>query len=158
MRPDRVRIALDSSVLVALLDPRDLWHARASELQSALLQRQTSPIYFDCVVAEAVSAAVRRLHEKGHSGDVQALLDRLSTQVTRETLTWILPDVPRLYSEVLDLIRTSSGELNFNDALIALACRERDIPAIASFDADFDRVIWLKRMATLADVTVEGDG
>jgi predicted nucleic acid-binding protein len=40
--------------------------------------------------------------------------------------------------------------LNFNDALISLACRERNIPAIASFDADFDQVAWLHRLATPA--------
>ena len=50
------------------------------------------------------------------------------------------------------MMRGSSGELNFNDALIALACREREIPAIASFDADFDRVDWLRRIAGPEDV------
>ena len=63
-----------------------------------------------------------------------------------------MKDVPRLYPHVLDLIRASSGELNFNDALIAIACRERDIPGIASFDADFDHVTWLQRVAEPADV------
>ena len=80
------------------------------------------------------------------------MLDRLNAQVPRETITWILPDVPHLYSKVLDLIRSSSGELNFNDALIALACRERGVPAIASFDADFDHVAWLRRLAWSEDV------
>lgn len=69
------------------------------------------------------------------------------------THTWIFPDVPHLYPEGLDLIRSSSGALNFVDALIAPACRERDIPAIASFDADFDQVGWLRRLARPEDVT-----
>jgi len=42
--------------------------------------------------------------------------------------------------------------MNFNDALIALACRERGIPAIASFDADLDQVAWLSRLACPEDV------
>ncbi len=46
----------------------------------------------------------------------------------------------------------SIGALNFNDALIALACRERGIPSIASFDADFDQVPWLRRLARPEDV------
>jgi predicted nucleic acid-binding protein len=75
------------------------------------------------------------------------LLDRLNDQVTGDAITWVLPDIPRLYPEVLTLIRSSSGALNFNDALIALACRERGIAAIASFDADFDGVPWLQRLA-----------
>jgi predicted nucleic acid-binding protein len=43
--------------------------------------------------------------------------------------------------------------MNFNDALIALACRERSIPAIASFDADFDDIAWFKRLHRPDDVT-----
>jgi predicted nucleic acid-binding protein len=50
------------------------------------------------------------------------------------------------------LIRSSTGELNFNDGLIALACRERQIRLLASFDRDFDRIPWLIRVATPADV------
>ena len=49
-------------------------------------------------------------------------------------------------------MQSSGGALNFNDALIALACRERGIPAIASFDADFDQVSWLQRLARPEDV------
>lgn len=109
-------------------------------------------LFFDCVAAEAISAAVRRLHEKDRLAEVEALLDRLNAQVPLETITWILPDVPRLYSAALALIRSSRGALNFDDALIALACQERGIPAIASFDADFDQVAWLRRLARPEDV------
>ena len=49
-------------------------------------------------------------------------------------------------------MRTSDGELNFNDGLIALACRERQIRLLASFDQDFDRLPWLIRVATPAEV------
>jgi predicted nucleic acid-binding protein len=62
-------------------------------------------------------------------------------------------DVPRLFNEIVDLVRSSSGELNFNDALIALSCYEREITAVASFDADFDRVPWLMRLARPEDVS-----
>lgn len=80
------------------------------------------------------------------------LLDRLNDQVPAEAMTWILPDVPRLYPKVLNLIRSSSGRLGFNAAVIALACRERGIPAIGGFDADFDQVPWLHRLARPEDV------
>jgi len=139
-------------VLVGLINPRDLWRGRALALRDALLATGADLLYFDCVVTESISAAARRLHEKGRLAEVEALLDRLNTQVPDDTITWVLPDVPHLYPEVLDLIRSSSGALNFNDALIALACRERNIPAIASFDADFDQVAWLRRLARPEDV------
>ncbi len=63
----------------------------------------------------------------------------------------LYPDLPNLYDEVVALVEQTDGELNFNDALIALSCRNRNIPWLASFDADFDRVDWLKRIASPID-------
>jgi predicted nucleic acid-binding protein len=147
-----MRVVVDASVLVGLINPRDLWRKQALALRQALLDAGNELLYFDCVVAEAVSAAVRRLHEKGRTSEVEMLMDRLDSQAAPADITWILPDVPDMYPNILALIRSSSGELNFNDALIALACRQRDIPAIASFDADFDRIPWLRRLAQPADI------
>ena len=141
-----MNVALDASVLVALLNPNDVWHDRALALQEAVMHAKATVVYFDCAVAESISAVARRLHEKGRSVEVERLLEQLETQVPRDLITWILPDVPRLYGEAIGLVRSSQGELNFNDALISLACRERHIEAIASFDPDFDKVTWLKRV------------
>ena len=63
----------------------------------------------------------------------------------------MLPDVPVLYDDVVELVRSSRGELNFNDALIALSCHHRGIPWIASFDRDFDSVSWLQRLGKPED-------
>ena len=148
-----MQIVIDSSVLVGMLVPNDLWHLRAVELWKAIKAAGHEGLFLDCVAAESISVATRRLQEKGRVSDVEPLLDHLNIQVPHEAITWILPDVPHLYPEVLDLIRSSSGALNFNDALIALACRERGIPAIASFDDDFDQVPWLRRLARPEDVS-----
>jgi predicted nucleic acid-binding protein len=148
-----VEVVIDSSVLVGLLVPNDLWHSHAVALWEAIKAAGHVGLFLDCVAAESISVATRRLQEKGRLADVQLLLDRLNVQVPSEAITWVLPDVPHLYPAVLDLIRSSSGALNFHDALIALACRERSIPAIASFDADFDQVGWLRRLARPEDVT-----
>lgn len=147
-----MQIAVDTSVLVAWLNHDDVWNTQATVLKNFFLETGVQPTYFDCVVAEALSAATRRLHEKKRGHEVATLFTRLETLVPVALITWILPDVPRLYSAALDLMCASSGELNFNDVLIALACREREIPAIASFDADFDQVAWLKRMAEPDDL------
>jgi predicted nucleic acid-binding protein len=49
-----------------------------------------------------------------------------------------------LYLDVV--ISESNGVLNFNDALIAITARKLNVEQIASFDADFDQVSWLKRL------------
>jgi predicted nucleic acid-binding protein len=147
-----MRVALDSSVLVGLINPQDTWHRQAHSLRNALVALDASLVYFDCVTTEAASAAVRRLHEKGKHAEIDALLDRLHTQAPSNALTWILPDTPRLYQAAFDLMRSSSGALNFNDALIALACRERGITELASFDPDFDAIPWLHRITDPRDL------
>jgi predicted nucleic acid-binding protein len=147
-----MRIAIDSSVLVGLINPLDTWRQQALTLRAAFVAADANLIYFDCVAAEAASAATRRLHEKGRLAEVAALLDRLHAQVPSNALTWILPDTPRLYQAAFDLMRSSSGALNFNDALIALACREREITELASFDPDFDAIPWLHRITDPQDL------
>jgi predicted nucleic acid-binding protein len=147
-----MQIGIDTLVILGLLDSQDVWHTPAVNLQRVMAAAGLEPVYFDCTLAEAISAMARRLREKHREVELPALLDRLLADFPAEAITWILPDVPRLYSQVMELIRLSAGELNFNDGLIALACRERSISALASFDRDFDSISWLIRVAVPEDV------
>ncbi len=147
-----MKIAIDTTVLVGLFVPNDTWHLRALALFEALEAGRHKPVFFDCVMGEALSVAIRRLYEKHLTEEVEPFLDRVESRIPSSALNWLFPDVPRLYGDILALIRQSGGELNFNDALIALGCRERAIEAIASFDADFDRVPWLHRVAEPDDL------
>jgi len=148
-----VNIVIDSSLVLALLVPNDKWHQQSLVLLDMLEDNGYTSIYLDCVASEAVSAAIRRLHEKQLYSEIPKLFERLESIVTADRLTWVLPDVPRLYTEILDLMRASSGALNFHDALIALACRDRQISLIASFDADFDQIHWLRRLSAPQDLS-----
>lgn len=148
-----MRVAIGSSVLAGLINPLDHWHDQALALHDALIAIKAEMVFFDCVTTETVSAVSRRLQEKKCLDEIDRMLDRLDVRVPLNRLSWILPDVPRLYGQALGMIRSSSGALNFNDALIALACRERGIPAIASFDGDFDQVDWLQRLAAPEDIS-----
>ena len=106
-----------------------------------------------CVLAESISTMARRTQERRRAADLDLLLTRLLTDYPRDNIMWVLPDVPLLYSEIVGLVRSSGGELNFNDALIALSCRHRGIPLIASFDRDFDHVAWLRRISHPDDIS-----
>jgi predicted nucleic acid-binding protein len=145
-------VAIDTSVLIGLIDARDVWHHAALQLETALHVAQWTPVHFDCTMTEALSTLARRLREQRRVQELPELFTRLEATLPPAQLTWLLPDVPRLYGQVLALIRSSEGELNFHDGLIALACRERQIRRLASFDRDFDRLPWLIRVATPADV------
>jgi predicted nucleic acid-binding protein len=144
-----MRVAIDTSVLVALFVPDDTWRLQAEALVHDLRQRRASIVYFDCVVAEALSAAVRRLHERRQSHRIPAVLERFRHELPGAAITWILRDTERLGEPILALVEQSNGDLNFHDALIALACQERETPVIASFDPDFDQIPWLTRLVSI---------
>lgn len=59
-----MQVAVDSSILVGLLNPDDRWHEAAVCLRQALLDDDKELFYFDRVVAEAASTAIRRLYKK----------------------------------------------------------------------------------------------
>lgn len=67
-------------------------------------------------------------------------------------ITWISGASQRLYNQVLDLVRSSAGTLNFHDSLIVLICREQGISVLVSFDQDFDQINWLTRVSRAAEV------
>ncbi len=152
-----LRVGLDTSFVLGLIDDQDLWHSQARQLQIALEAADLQTFIFDCVLAEVVSALARRTHEKRRSSGYPELVGRLRARFPTKTITWLYPDLPAHYDEVLALVEASAGELNFNDALIAVSCQKRAIPFLASFDADFDRAKHLTRLSQPSDLTGEQD-
>jgi hypothetical protein len=55
------------------------------------------------------------------------------------------------HNERTGALRTH-GELHVHDRRMALACRERQRRLLASVDGDCDRLAWLPRVATPAEV------
>ena len=139
-------VVIDTSVLVGLIDNQDTWHDAAWALQNSLKAVQARLIYFDCVVNEAVSVLARRAKERKHADQFPDLLERILSQVPQESITWISVAVRRLYPQIMDLVRDTSGELNFHDALIASGCRDLGFKWIATFDSDFDQITWVNRL------------
>ncbi len=62
------------------------------------------------------------------------------------------PDVPALQNGSVELVRSSQGAPNVNDALIALPCHHCGIPFIANSDRDSDELPWLRKRATPHDL------
>ena len=142
---------VDSNILIALVDRQDKWHLHATELLGKLNTSQINIVYFDCVLNETISVLARRSEEQKRFEQFPDLLDQLSKQVPEGLITWISGETKRLYREILELIRTTNAALNFNDALIALVCRELEIKTLVSFDKDFDNIGWLSRVAQIED-------
>lgn len=147
-----VRVALDTSFIIGLTDNQDVWYAQAQQLRPMLDTADVQIHVFDCVLAEVVSALARRFHERRRTGQLSDRLTQLTAQFPTSALVWVYPDLPKLYDDVIALVDQTGGELNFNDALIALACQQRGIGLLASFDGDFDNLPWLKRISQPTDL------
>lgn len=152
-----IRVVLDTVMLAALLDSRDKWHEAAVVLRDALKTAHAEVFYLDPVINEVVSVLARRLAEQRRIEQLTGVLDNLEQLAPIDRITWISPHTPLLYPRVLTLVRTHAGELNFHDALIALACEQLGIRYIASFDRDFDRIEWLTRLQQPDDVPLATD-
>lgn len=101
---------------------------------------------------EAISVLARRTREQKRPEQLDALLDQLARLIPVSDITWVSGEIQRVYDEVVGLVRSSAGELNFHDALISLICREQGIGVLISFDQDFDQVDWLTRAGSAAEV------
>lgn len=143
---------IDANVLVGLLDERDKWHNTAVALRDELDRADAELVYFDCVLNETISVLARRTREQERPEQFDALLDQLTCLIPVSDITWISGEIQRLYDQVIELVRSSSGELNFHDALIALICHEQGVSVLVSFDQDFDQIGWLTRVGRAAQV------
>jgi len=137
---------LDSSFLVALIDEKDKWRNTAVLIQKALKKKKARLVYLDCAVNEMIRVIARRLEEKGRSQEFTSALQKMEQAIPAKRITWMYPEVRRLYPEILIVIKEHEGKLNFHDALMVIAAREMDIPHIVSFDQDFDEVEGIERI------------
>jgi predicted nucleic acid-binding protein len=147
-----VTVALDTNVVVALVDDRDTWHSAAVAMRTALLEAQVQLVYFDCVFNETVGVIGRRTAEQKRPEQFDRLLDGFLAMIPPTNITWIAGAAQQRFLEIIRLCRESQGALNFHDALIALACQELGVRFLVSFDADFDCVAWLTRMHNAAQI------
>lgn len=58
-----VTAALDTNVVVALVDDRDTWRATALAIRDTLIEAQAQLVYFDCVLNETIGVIRRRTGE-----------------------------------------------------------------------------------------------
>ena len=117
-------------------------------MREALQTTAISLVYCDSVLNEAIGVLVRRAQEQRRADQFAGLINALLHEVPTDILVWLSSETQRLYDQVIESVRSTSGDLNFHDALIALGCRLLGIEVIVSFDRDFDQVAWLTRVDT----------
>ncbi len=144
--------AIDSNMLIALVDSHDKWHLKAVEIQKSFAKTTYEFLYLDCVINETISVIARRTEEQKRSEQLFSLLDNLEKQAPADVISWLSSENRRLHQDIVKLVRESKGVLNYHDSMMALFCRENEIRYILSFDKDFDSLDWITRIKDSKDV------
>ncbi|MBI5213067.1 MAG: type II toxin-antitoxin system VapC family toxin [Nitrospirae bacterium] len=145
------KIIFDTSFIVGFIDEKDIWHKQASLINDKISANQFNEIVFDCVISEAISVIIRRQIERKEERRIEDLINKLLTHIHRENITWVYPEIERLYDGIIKIVKTTKGALNFNDALIVSVANEFEVPYIVSFDKGFDKTN-LKRIKDARDI------
>ncbi|RKY26814.1 MAG: hypothetical protein DRP61_05385 [Candidatus Omnitrophota bacterium] len=135
------RIVLDTNVIVALLDSKDVHHSRAIDLVRRI-ESENKLLIMDCILVELYSVIARRAYERGYNFS-QVLL-RIREMEGFFELINAYDYRPKLHNEILKLMVKTEGRMNYHDALISLVMRRRRIRRLATFDRDFGYVEWLQ--------------
>ena len=143
------KVILDTNYIIALIDDKDKRAIIAGQLSVKLKLREAKAIYLDCVLNEVISVLGKRFEERKRTTEFRSTLKRLIDLVPKDKITWVYPEVPRLYEQVLKIIEKYKGKLNFHDGLIVAATKEMGIDCIVSFDEDFDEIPKLKRIGDI---------
>ncbi|MSP60086.1 MAG: PIN domain-containing protein [Myxococcales bacterium] len=122
-------VVVDTSVLVGSIDARDVHHATASALITALADRDVEAILLDCVVVETIGVLCRRRAERRVKSD----LPELRGAFAAERVTRAYPLLEHAWAAILAEVQRSSGKLNAHDALI-LEWARREAPFVATLD------------------------
>jgi len=85
MNPSK-RIVLDTSVIVGLIDSRDVWHCAAIAFRDALKVVRAETVYFDCIVNETINVLARRANERKRPSEFADLLAKLTSGYRRNLL------------------------------------------------------------------------
>jgi predicted nucleic acid-binding protein len=131
-----VDIALDTNVVVGLLDKGDSLNARAKELVRSIRSAGNEPMTLDFVAAEAVSVLCRRATErKRNIPDLTEILAEVRRWYDDDQIEFVQSKFEVLYPSILDVVGQSGGKLNFNDAALVALQRGGFIDEVATFDA-----------------------
>lgn len=136
------KVVVDTNVIVALLDVRDVHHDETLKLIKRLEDEQRDLCLMDCILNEVFTVLARRSLERGHrfSEIVRKFRNDLESFETIKAY----PLVKKIYDNVVDLMIRTDGRLNYHDALICIVMKDKGIDNIATLDKDFREIEWLE--------------
>ncbi len=138
---------LDANFLVALLDARDVHHARAVHL---LTEIQTVEVQFfisDAIINEVLSVFAKRCESKGLQAEFANFTKRFRAAISDYPILCLYELIPTHYKTIITTMTRHQGRFNFHDVLILLFLKEVPKVHLVTFDQDFQEIRSLKVIA-----------
>lgn len=126
-------IIADASYFVALADSKDRWHEGALRIKNAIPQ---DFLVSDLVIAEAVTIAGDRQGGKPAQTLYEYFVDNCEIAYVEEDLL----------REAMAVHLRFDGNLSLSDCVSVVLMSRRKIREIVSFDSDFDKIRWVRRI------------
>lgn len=141
-------VAIDAKVLVGVLDRHDTLHDSSVALLERLEDEQRKILLLDVCVAEAVSVLCRRATQrKTNPPDLSAALEAIRAWMAQGIqISFVQAELEELFLEILSLVESHGGTINFNDAFLVLLQRIGRIGELASFDRPLDEIEGFRRL------------
>lgn len=136
------KIVVDTNILVALLDVKDVHHSKALKLIKKLEDEERDLLLIDCILKEVYTVLARRCLERGYKFSEAASKVKKDLEGFEIIKAYLF--VNKIHDDILELMVKTDGRLNYHDALISIVMKEKEIREIATFDRDFKEVKWLK--------------
>jgi predicted nucleic acid-binding protein len=134
-------VVLDANVIVALLYADDSLHQRAVDLMTRLENEGHSLVLVDFLVFEALSVLCRRAAQrKTAPPNLAAAVATMRSWFDKGEIRFLAHEAEQLANSVLDIVTSSQGVLNANDALLIALQYEGAIDTLATFDKGFERI------------------
>ena len=133
-------VVLDANVLIAHFDQHDSLHGQASALLQSLREREHDVQLLDFVMNEAVSVLCRRAAQRStYPPELETILGKILVLYDDGEIEFLSGQIEQHFRSIIEVVRESSGRLNFNDATLCVLQRQGVIAEVATFDQELAR-------------------
>jgi predicted nucleic acid-binding protein len=133
-------VVLDANVLIAHFDQHDSLHERASAVMQGLRVGGHNAQLLDFVMNEVVSVLCRRAAQRStNPPELAAILSKILVLYDDGEIEFLPSQIEQRFRSIIEIVRESSGRLNFNDATLCVLQRHAVIGEVATFDQELAR-------------------
>ncbi|NIU86237.1 MAG: PIN domain-containing protein [Nitrosopumilaceae archaeon] len=110
-------ILLDSNIIIALFDGKDVHHKKAVSLLKSIVEQRVYTLSVNLI--EIYSVIAKRCRERKYNSNIA--LEKLRTLESNINIIWV-GNPKDIHDEIVDIMIKTNGKLNYIDSIILKYC------------------------------------